>query len=805
MTTPPGQGLDPAILRALDGISSRMEALQSRVIRTEKALRTNQIKYSSVDQGTLPFIGPAGQVMYVGMQEDGGLAVTQVAAPAPPAPTAASLTPGPLALAVGWDGGFTGGSARPSDFDHIRIHSFTDMPIATADGDTDGTYLVCSDAEAATILVGDTVQLYHADGTQVDAKLHTVTSKASFAGFTNLYLDPVGPSLIIGDELRVVDISAGTLAGTLNQAGSLVLSPLATELHHVVLVAVNTSGVGSDASQVASATPGPAVEPGSITETEIADDSISTPKLQALAVTADKMAANSVTAGAVQAGAITAEKLEAFLEIVNKFIAGNPANTRMEIDSSGIVAYVSGGTTDDGTGEDAVITFRLSTADGTISVVGNIATSLDGTGWSMGVNGLRVAPGADPTYSPIGNPGSQVAWGGTDGSTAAYMEARTDNSLWIVNNLGNLLLGTGPGGWAHVVGPDGTSGNLQTDGLLLGKIPTKKVIGSRSDSSWSAVSGVYGTVVTGLNTVMMDSGDISYDPATSSMVAPYAGAYDLYGSLVWAANSSGYRYIELFNLTQQRVLVSTRDVASGSFNDQAIATVVGLAAGDKIQLRAYQVTSPAVSLGWRTSGADNSAAPSAALGMTFRGWATVAPPAQQPPPSGGGGGGGGSTGNTQTTTVVEVTATHSYQYGSVNAWRDNGDVYQGNFGYGNHWGGFFYGDGAFDFLAGKTVDKITMYLHRKSAGGTAGAVQPNLFGHTLTSVPGGAPSDVVAYGRLPGMAWGDTLTVELPVQAGQDLASGTIQGFNFRTNGDSYGIWYPHSSTADGKLTITYH
>jgi hypothetical protein len=58
---------------------------------------------------------------------------------------------------------------------------------------------------------------------------------------------------------------------------------------------------------------------GEITETQIADDAISTPKLQANAVTADqiaanavvagKIAANAVTAGVIQAGAVSADKI----------------------------------------------------------------------------------------------------------------------------------------------------------------------------------------------------------------------------------------------------------------------------------------------------------------------------------------------------------------------------------------------------------------------------------------------------------------------------------------------------------------
>lgn len=800
-------------MTAARDLGKEIANLKRAVAALQRGAQTAQLRNSSIVNGSLKIVGPAGEVTWVGTQKDGKNAVVTEAAPPPPIPAGLTLTPGPLALTAAWDGTFEGGLVRPSDFDHVEIHLATALATATASGDTDGTYLVCADADATDVQLGDTVRISRGD-TAVDNLMHTVTLEESAFGFTNIHLDPPAPALLTGDVLQVIDVGAATRMGTLNRAGSMTISPLEEVVHHAVLVAVNTSGTKSAASNSVAATPGPAVAPGTITETEIADDSISSPKIQTEALIARHFSVDSVLAGAIAAGQITAEHLEAVLQLVNKLIAGDPATTRIEIDPSGIIAYVSGAA-DDGSGDagDAVITFNLSTLDGSLSIVGELKTDVDGNGWAVGQNGIWVTPGADLTYGPVGNPGQQVAWGDGAGNTAAYLEARTDLSLWLQNNLGNVLIGTGPGAWVHVVGPDTTSGNLQVDGLMLGRLPVKRVEGDRADLSWSAASDVYGTIVTGLNNATVDSGDITFDAATNALVAPYTGSYDLYGSLVWSANSSGYRYLELFNLTQQKVLVSTRDPASTSFLDQSISTIAGLNAGDKIQLRAYQVTSPAVSLGRRTSGTDATAAPPAALGMAFRGWATVGVP-PQPPDGGGGDSGGGSSGNTQQTLTVNTASTHSYQWGSVNAWRSNGgDVYQGNYGFGNHLGCFFYGAGAFDALAGKTVDKITMWLHRKSSGGDAGKVQPNLTGHDYLATPGNnnSPSygtdgsNAAAFGRLPGMAWGEQFTAELPVEVGQALADGTIKGLAFVTDGDSYGIWYSHAQTADGMLTITYH
>ncbi|XTZ13935.1 tail fiber domain-containing protein [Micromonospora echinospora] len=60
---------------------------------------------------------------------------------------------------------------------------------------------------------------------------------------------------------------------------------------------------------------------GSITETDISDDAISTPKLTANAVTADKIEAGSVTADKVAANAITADKIAAGSVTADKLTA----------------------------------------------------------------------------------------------------------------------------------------------------------------------------------------------------------------------------------------------------------------------------------------------------------------------------------------------------------------------------------------------------------------------------------------------------------------------------------------------------
>lgn len=137
--------------------------------------------------------------------------------------------------------------------------------------------------------------------------------------------------------------SLETFAGTIHRdGGTLPVAPLEIgTTYYVVLVGVGTGGVRGEPSAQASGVPESVtdIEPGSITEVEIADDAISTPKLRAEAVTALKIAAEAIEAGHIQAAAITASKLESDLVLGTRIIAGNPAGARVELDEGGLRGY----------------------------------------------------------------------------------------------------------------------------------------------------------------------------------------------------------------------------------------------------------------------------------------------------------------------------------------------------------------------------------------------------------------------------------------------------------------------------------
>lgn len=138
--------------------------------------------------------------------------------------------------------------------------------------------------------------------------------------------------------------SQATFQGTIPRVGGVCpVVPLEVgTTYYVVLVGVTTGGVEGVPSAEASGVPesvGGVPGPGSITETEIADDAISTPKLQALAVNAAKIAADAINAGHIQAGAVTAGKLAAEIVLGSRIIAGDPAGSRVELDTGGLRGY----------------------------------------------------------------------------------------------------------------------------------------------------------------------------------------------------------------------------------------------------------------------------------------------------------------------------------------------------------------------------------------------------------------------------------------------------------------------------------
>lgn len=134
--------------------------------------------------------------------------------------------------------------------------------------------------------------------------------------------------------------------------------PLDTGTHYVAIVARDADGAapvsteGSDAVE----------NPFPITETNISDGAVTTPKMVADSILGDRIKTDTLHANRIQTRTISADKLAANLVLSSRIIAGgSETGARVEMNSTGLFAYNSAGTE----------TFRISGATGSVSLLGD--------------------------------------------------------------------------------------------------------------------------------------------------------------------------------------------------------------------------------------------------------------------------------------------------------------------------------------------------------------------------------------------------------------------------------------------------
>ncbi|WP_433426368.1 hypothetical protein ACQP1V_42765 (plasmid) [Microtetraspora malaysiensis] len=154
-------------------------------------------------------------------------------------------------------------------------------------------------------------------------------------------------------------------------------------------------------------------------------ESITTGNLVANAVTADKLAVGAVEAGHIAAAAVTAGKLEAVLTLATRIVAGAAAGARVELNSSGLVAYNASGAQ----------TVQIAAASGAVSIVGQLSSGMVGNRVVINPAGaanpeIRFYPSSGGNYSSMysdasRNPGQAtlmtVSGTNTAGNAAAWV------------------------------------------------------------------------------------------------------------------------------------------------------------------------------------------------------------------------------------------------------------------------------------------------------------------------------------------------------------------------------------------------
>ena len=159
---------------------------------------------------------------------------------------------------------------------------------------------------------------------------------------------------------------------------------------------------------------------------------------------------------------------------------------------------------------------------------------------------------------------------------------------------------------------------------------------------------------------------------------------------------------------------------------------------------------------------------------------------------------GGSAPVVSTTKTMTIKSSYGDTYRSsvYNNWKKDGTARQGDYGYGDCTGCWFFGT-AFAELKGKTINKVEITITRQS-GGSSSAVGLVVRTHNYSARPSGAPKlSSSSYGTLK-LATGQTdkLTItHSDVLNG--IKNGTIKGFGIRTTYDS-----AHYAVCSGSVTV---
>ena len=154
--------------------------------------------------------------------------------------------------------------------------------------------------------------------------------------------------------------------------------------------------------------------------------------------------------------------------------------------------------------------------------------------------------------------------------------------------------------------------------------------------------------------------------------------------------------------------------------------------------------------------------------------------------------------STSTTKTMTIKSTYGDTYRSsvYNNWKKDGTARQGDYGYGDCTGCWFFGT-AFAELKGKTINKVQITITRNS-GGSSSAVGLVVRTHNYSARPSGAPPlSSSSYGTLS-LATSATGTLTITnSDVLNGIKNGTVKGFGIRTTYDS-----AHYAVCSGSVTV---
>nr|DAO29414.1 MAG TPA: hypothetical protein [Caudoviricetes sp.] len=157
-----------------------------------------------------------------------------------------------------------------------------------------------------------------------------------------------------------------------------------------------------------------------------------------------------------------------------------------------------------------------------------------------------------------------------------------------------------------------------------------------------------------------------------------------------------------------------------------------------------------------------------------------------------------STSKVEKTVTINSTLGDTYRSTVYNNWKKDSTVRQGNYGYGNCEGCWFYGDQFVPYQS-KEITKVEITIKRQ-AGGVAGAVTHTLKMHNYTTRPSGRPTFSTALSKNFSVATNNSITVTLTTAA-EINAFKANKGFGLAPTAQNSTYYSVCSGSAQVKIT----
>lgn len=150
--------------------------------------------------------------------------------------------------------------------------------------------------------------------------------------------------------------------------------------------------------------------------------------------------------------------------------------------------------------------------------------------------------------------------------------------------------------------------------------------------------------------------------------------------------------------------------------------------------------------------------------------------------------------------TYKSTSGNTYRSTVYYSWKNDNTVRQGDWGYGDSNGCWFFGS-QFAELKGNVIEKVTIKISRTS-GGISGDITHTLKAHNYSSKPSGMPSYLSGFSQTFSLATGNSTTITITDSTVLNaISNGTCKGFGLQS---SYSSSYYSACSGNATVTITY-